>query len=262
MKIIQINTVYRMGSTGKIVADIKSVLEKNGDVAAVAYGRGEKLVDGLKTNTDFEFLCHALYARIFDRQGFFSNRSTIRLIKYIDACNPDIVHLHNIHGYYLNIKLLFAYLKRRNKPIVWTLHDCWPFTGHCAHFDYIGCLKWRSGCSHCPQIREYPKSILFDMSKRNYSDKKESFCNVKNLTLVVPSKWLSLIVKQSFLSDYPVHIINNGINLDVFQPTESDLRKLYKLEDSKVVLGVAAPWTSRKGLADIVNLAEMLPRNY
>ena len=153
--------------------------------------------------------------------------------------DPDIIHLHNIHGYYINIKVLFDYLKKSGKPVIWTLHDCWSFTGHCAYFDYAGCNKWTTGCHNCPEKSSYPASIFFDNSRVNYQMKKEIFTGVKDLTIVTPSKWLANLVKQSYLKEYPVKVINNGIDLEVFKPTQSDFRKKYNLENKFIILGVA-----------------------
>lgn len=260
MKIFQINTVCGTGSTGRIVVDIARVLKKAGDASCIAYGRGAASmdVDSYKIDSSLEVYTHAFLSRLTDRQGLYSSSATRRLIQKIKEYDPDIIHLHNIHGYYLNYKILFRFLAVYNKPVVWTLHDCWAFTGHCAYFDFIGCEKWKTGCHHCPQLRSYPTSYLLDHSKENYQLKKELITQVKNLHIVTPSQWLADLVKQSFLSDYDVTVIHNGIDVSVFKPTESDFRANYGLQDKKVILGVASPWTARKGLQDFIQLADML----
>ncbi|THE09065.1 glycosyltransferase, partial [Bacillus timonensis] len=163
-----------------------------------------------------------------------------------------------IHGYYIHVGLLFKYLKSKNKPIVWTLHDCWPFTGHCVYFDFVNCPRWKTGCYECPQKSTYPSSLMLDKSNKNFFDKKEIFTGVKNMTIITPSKWLADLVKESFLGNYKVKVINNGIDLDLFKPTESIFRKKYKLENKFVILGVASPWSKRKGFESFIQLAKYL----
>ena len=183
-------------------------------------------------------------------------------LKKVEDYNPDVIHLHNIHGYYINIEILFDYLKRANKKVVWTLHDCWAFTGHCAYFDYVGCNKWQDGCKECPQKNEYPNSLLIDSSEWNFNKKKDIFTGVPDLTIVTPSKWLAGLVKQSFLSEYKVEVINNGIDLNIFKPTKSDFRERYGLENKFIILGVANVWDRRKGLQYLIDLAEKIDDNY
>ena len=266
MKVLQINSVAGIRSTGRICTDIADVLKKRGDECIIAYGREdvpEKYRDiSFRIGNDSDVKLHALSSRVFDTSGFHSKSPTAKLIKYIDEYTPDVIHLHNIHGYYINIELLFDYLKRKNTPVIWTLHDCWAFTGHCSHYSAVGCNKWLTGCESCPQKGEYPKSILFDRSKKNYAKKKEIFCGVPNLTMVTPSKWLADEVKKSFLGEYRVEVINNGIDLDVFKPTQSDFRAKHGLEDKKIVLGVATAWGERKGLYDFNKLSEILDNRY
>ena len=264
MKILQINTVCGTGSTGRIAVDLYRTLEEKGHECVIAYGR-KTAPDGIKSyriGSDFDMYYHALMTRITDRTGFYSVDATKKFIKQIDLYNPDVIHLHNVHGYYINIKILFEYLSKANKSVVWTLHDCWTFTGHCSYFDYVGCDKWKTGCFDCPQKKEYPKSVIFDKSKWNYEQKKKIFTSVKDMTLVPPSKWLADLVKQSFLGKYPVKVINNGIDLDVFKPTESNFREQHKLLDKFIVLGVASKWDRRKGLDDFIELSKMLNEDY
>lgn len=264
MKILQINTEATMGSPGRIACDLGKVLKENGHDTVIAYGRGEppKDLKSIKITSDLDVKIHALKSRILDNVAFNSKKSTKEFIKKIEEYNPDIIHLHNLHGYYINIEILFNYLKKSNKHVVWTLHDCWAFTGHCSHFDYVGCDKWKEGCNNCIQKNEYPSSKLIDNSKLNYKKKKELFTSVKNMTIVTPSKWLANLVKESFLGKYPVEVIYNAIDLDVFKPTESNFREKYNIEDKFIILGVANIWGERKGLKYFVELSKLLSKEY
>ena len=200
--------------------------------------------------------------RLTGLHGYFSYFSTLRFLRKVKKFSPDIIHIHNLHGWYINFPLFFKFIKKHNIPVVWTLHDCWSITGHCPHFTMIGCDRWKSGCFDCAQYKEYPKSIL-DTSKTMYKMKKKWFNGIENMTIVTPSKWLSEIIKQSYLSKYPVQIINNGIDLEVFKPTESDLRKRLGLSDTdKIILGVSLGWNNKKGLDVFIELAKRLDSHY
>lgn len=262
MKVLQIN-IFGNLSTGRIAVDLYRTLVADGGEGKVAFARNSIAKDvpfyKIGTATDVKF--HALMTRITDRTGFFSKRATKKLLKEIDAYQPDIVHLHNLHGYYLHIGLLFEYLKEKQIPVVWTLHDCWAFTGHCCYFSTAGCNKWRTGCGKCPQKGAYPKSLLIDASAWNYKKKKELFSGV-NMRLVTVSKWLENTVKQSFLKNYPVQTIYNGVDLDVFRPIESNFREKYGLKDKIIVLGVASTWDTRKGLKDFIRLSKALDESF
>jgi glycosyltransferase involved in cell wall biosynthesis len=260
MTILQINSVYNFGSTGKIVSDLHKILQAKGKDSYIAYGRGEKCDENniVKIGSDLDTYFHVLGTRLLDRHGLYSKRATKGFIKEIEKINFDIVHLHNIHGYYLHYPILFEYLEKLNKPVVWTLHDCWSFTGHCSHYDFIGCQKWQDVCCECPQIKEYPKSLFIDNARDNYLLKKKYFTNIKNLTIVTPSYWLKNEVKKSFLQNYNTLVINNGINLDVFNIRKSDFRKKYKLENKFLILGVASVWENKKGFEYFLALAEKL----
>lgn len=260
MKIFQINTVCGIGSTGRIAVDISHVLEKAGHESCIAYGRGgaPKDVESYRIDSPWEVYAHAFFSRLTDRQGLYSTAATKRLIQKIKEYNPDIIHLHNIHGYYLNYDVLFRFLSAYNKPVVWTLHDCWPFTGHCAYFDFVHCDKWKEGCYRCPQKSSYPASCFLDRSRKNYDLKKALFTKVEKLCIVTPSHWLAGLVKESFLGKYPVKVIHNGIDLHIFKPTSSNFRRENGLEGYKIILGVASPWTPRKGLSDFIKLSKMM----
>lgn len=260
MKVFQINTVCGVGSTGRIAVDLYRVLEKAGHQCCIAYGRGTapEGIDSYKMESTFGFYLHTGLSRVTDKEGLYSSGATRKLIRKIKDYGPDIIHLHNIHGHYLNYRILFGFLADYDKPVVWTLHDCWAFTGHCSHFDYIRCDKWKTGCHNCPQLRSYPISYLCDHSQENYALKKELFTKVKHLHIVTPSQWLADLVKQSFLGKYDVSVIHNGIDINIFKPTPSDFREKYHLEDKRIILGVASPWSPRKGFDDFIKLSHML----
>lgn len=265
MKVLQINSVCGIRSTGKICTDLADVLKEQGHDSLVLYGRENAPLkfDSIskKITTDTEVKLHALSARLFDNAGFASNMATERFISEIEKYNPDIIHLHNLHGYYINVEMLFEYLKSQSRPVVWTLHDCWAFTGHCAHYSFVGCDRWKYGCYGCPQSSQYPKSIV-DCSKRNYEKKRTAFSGVKKMMLITPSEWLRRQLSESFLAEYSVSVIPNGIDLAAFKPTHADIRKKYGIGDEKIILGVASAWSERKGLSDFVRLTELLGDEY
>lgn len=260
MRVLQINSVCGIGSTGRIASDIHNILTEQGYESYLAYGRDlpKNCDTPIKIGSKLDNYIHLALTRIFDKHGFGSNNSTQRFIKIVKDLDPDIIHLHNIHGYFLNIELLFDYLKKANKPVFWTLHDCWSFTGHCTFFDYAGCNKWKSGCYDCSEKNSYPSGRLIDNSKDNYRRKKEIFSGVQNLTIVTPSKWLAGLVSQSYLREYPIKVINNGIDLEIFKPTLSDFRERYNLENKFIILGVASTWDRRKGFKYFIELSEKI----
>ncbi len=260
MKVLQIHSFCGYGSTGKIATDIYKVLEEQGHECLIAYGRGiaPKEINSIKIGTNFDNYMHVAKTRLFDKHGFASTKATKEFIKKAKEYDPDVIHLHNIHGYYINIELLFNYLKEANKPVVWTLHDCWTFTGHCAYFDYVGCDKWKTGCYSCPEKNAYPSSLILDNSKNNYVRKKDVFSSINELTIVTPSRWLADLVQKSYLKEYPVKVINNGIDLNTFRPIKGDFRKKYNVGDKFVILGVASVWDRRKGLEYFIELADNL----
>ena len=263
MKILQINSCYGCLSTGKIVKDLENIIIKNGGECKCVFGRSGKVSENsYKFNSKTDIYIHAAVSRITDKSGMYSRNATKKMIDFIKEYSPDIIHLHNIHGYYLNIEMLFNFLKKYNRPVVWTLHDCWAFTGHCAYFDYAGCSKWKTGCFDCQNKCQYPSAILADNSKRNYFTKKSLFTGLQNAVVVTPSQWLCDIVKQSFLKNYPIEVIPNGIDTNVFKPTYGSIKERYKLNDKKIVLGVAGTWDYRKGLDDFISLSGLLPDNY
>jgi len=261
MKILQINTTANTGSTGRIAEDLgRCIIEQDGQ-SYIAYGRTkQKSASSLikiGNNSDIQF--HGLHSLLFDMHGFGSASATKKFVQHLEENTPDIIHLHNLHGYYLNIRVLFNYLERLNIPVVWTLHDCWPFTGHCSYFDFVGCDRWITGCYACPNRKGYPKSLFIDRSVSNYQKKKELFCNLKRMAIVTPSNWLACHVRTSFLGAYPVQVIHNGVDLERFKPVESSaIRKKYGVDGCAVVLGVASIWDKRKGFDDFLQLRALL----
>lgn len=261
MKVLQINSVCGYGSTGRIATDIYKILEEHGHECLIAYGRGTapEEIKSLKIGSNIDNYLHVAKTRLFDKHGFASTKATKEFIEKAKEYDPDVIHLHNIHGYYLNIEILFNYLREINKPIIWTLHDCWAFTGHCAYFDYANCYRWKNKCYDCPQKKSYPKSLISDNSKWNYEKKKQLFLGLKNMTIVTPSNWLANLVKQSFLNEYDIRVINNGIDLTVFNPKDKCIfRKKYGLENKFLILGVASVWDERKGLKYFIQLSKYI----
>lgn len=268
MRVLLINSVCGIGSTGKICAGIAEAYEKEGHEVKIAYGRDGTVPEkfnrfAVRIGTDLDVKIHGVRSRLLDDHGFASVSATKKFLKWAEEYDPDVLWLHNIHGYYINIKLLFQWIKRRPQmQVKWTLHDCWAFTGHCSYFTMAGCNKWQTGCENCPQKKGYPSSLLLDRSKANYQIKRALFTGVKDLTFITPSQWLADLVKQSFLKEYPVEVRYNTIDTSVFKPTPSDFREKNGLENKKILLGVASPWSERKGLPDFVKLSEMLDDDY
>jgi glycosyltransferase involved in cell wall biosynthesis len=260
VKVAQINSVYSHGSTGKIVNDLVEVARLAGHSACAFYGRGERLdkVGVHKFGSTMDLVLHGIATRLFDSHGFSSFASTARLICALKSYQPDIVHLHNLHGYYIHVGMLFEFLRHARLPVVWTLHDCWAFTGHCAYYDLVGCKKWTTECGSCPQTDSYPRSLFADRSRKNYQDKRAAFLGLDNLRLVTPSKWLQGEVGRSFLAGYTTSVINNGIDLDVFKQRPSDSRRDYDLGDDFVILAVASVWDERKGLDQLLIFSDEL----
>lgn len=260
MKLVQINHVCGRGSTGKICVGISELATQSGIDNRIFYSNNlSDYTLSVKFGNEKYIKIQALKSRIFGNYGFNSNAATKRVIKELERYNPDIVHIHNIHGHDVNFERLFDYLREKRIKVVYTFHDCWAFTGYCPYFTMAKCDKWKTNCEHCPLRKEY--SWFFDKSKKNF-ERKEKALSGLDLTIVTPSKWLADLVKKSFLKDYPVKVINNGIDLSIFKPTESDFRNKYGLGNKKVLLGVADMWGKRKGLDVFVELSERLSDEY
>ena len=259
MKIVQINSVPS-GSTGRIMLNIAETVRENGGVA-YTFSENRKVNNLPETHRAFgyrlENLFHRGFSMITGISGMGSVIGTRKLLRQLDDLAPDVLHLHNLHGWYINIPMLFNYIRKKKIKTVWTLHDCWAFTAQCSHFTMEKCDKWKTGCFDCPRYKLYPYTWV-DRTRQMYKLKKAWLTGVENMTIVTPSAWLADLVKQSFLKDYPVKVINNGINLSIFQPTPSDFRERYKLTDKKVILGVASGWSYRKGLDVFIELFHRL----
>lgn len=266
MKILFINTTCGIGSHGRICVELAEHYEKQGYECKIAYGRGcsEKYKKkAYKIGSILNIYFDVLITRLFDAHEYSCVIATKRFLRWVDSYNPDVLWLHNIHGYFINYKMLFDWIKSKPNLIVkWTLHDAWAFTGHCGVFLTENCEKWKTGCERCPLLWDYPESKFFDGSQRNYIRKKRAFSDVNNLTLITPSYWLSDMVKLSFLKNYPIEVRNNKVDSSIFKPTPSDFREKYNIVDKYLILGVANVWPALKGFDDFVQLAKLLDDNY
>jgi len=260
MRVLQINTVYPQGSTGKIAKGIHDLCKKQGIECIVAYryeDTVERPSDTITISSYLDCHIHNRLSRWTMLQGCFSYFKTKKFLNWVDEYDPDIIHLHNIHGSYIHHGLLFSYIKKRSKNVVWTLHDCWALTGGCPHYDLVNCQKWKHNCNHCVQ-----KTGIVDGTAFVHKCKKKWFSGVDNLTLVANSEWTANQVKQSYMKQYSTKVIYNGIDLSIFHPTESDFRNKNKLENKFIILGVAYDWGRRKGLDVFIELAKRLPKRY
>jgi len=267
MKLLQINTTLKTSATGNIAFQLSEMVIEDGNESFIAYsGRYSKIKKNhnlIRIGSKFDFYWHAMMTRIFDLHGFSSTFATKKLLKTIELLSPDIIHLHNLHGYYVNIKLLFEYLSFAKIPVVWTMHDCWAFTGHCDHFEDIDCHKWKKSCSNCPQKTQYPASYIYDNSKMNYINKKYLFNSLESLTIVPVSNWLESKLKESFFHNYSSNVIHNGIDLDVFKISDERVfRNKFNLENKIILLGVASKWSRKKGFFEFLKLSKLLDDNF
>lgn len=261
MKVLQINATVNSGSTGRIAEDIGKVLIQNGHESYIAYGRGNSTSVSklLKIGSQFDVYSHGLKTLLTDRHGFGSKKATLKLIEQIKEIKPDVVGLHNLHGYYINIEILFNFLAISNIPVLWTLFDCWAFTGHCTYFDDINCNKWQTHCEKCPKYKNYPSSWI-DNSFKNFDDKRELFLKIPNLEIVTHSNWLCGLVKKSYLKHFQVHVTPSAINLNLFKQTLSMLQQQYGFGNKKILLGCASIWSNRKGYDDFLQLNEIIDK--
>ena len=263
MKIAAINLLPN-GSPATIMRGILEVAEKNIQAETLSfYGNWKGSAPEYKGSVRFgyriENYISAIIAKYTGIHGKGSVLGTMSLIRRLKKYNPDIIHLHNLHLWCVNIPLLFRYIKRSDIKVVWTLHDCWAFTGRCPYFLMENCQKWKTGCFDCSYpSNEYP-STKIDNTKIMWNLKKRWFQGVKNMTLVTPSNWLEGLLRQSFLSRYPIVVINNGIDLSVFRPLKSDFRMKYRIDTTKtILLGVSLSWTKYKGIDVFVELFDKL----
>lgn len=263
LRILQINSVANSGSTGRIAENIGLVLQEAGHESYIAFGRESQpsQLDTIRIGSKWDVYAHGAKTLLTDRHGFGSKQATTDFIKRVEKLQPDAIGLHNLHGYYINIELLFKFLKEIQIPVLWTLFDCWAFTGHCSYFDDVACEKWRNQCHHCPKTGSYPKALV-DGSEYNYRKKKELFTGLENLELIAHSNWLAGLVKESFLKDYNVHVTPSAIDLDTFKRTSSNLQEKYGIEGKKVILGCASIWTNRKGYRDFMELSKKISSDH
>lgn len=254
MKLLQINVTANSGSTGKIAEAIGQLAISRGWESWIAYGRGTPQSESrlIRIGNDWDMRWHGVETRLFDNHGLASRHTTRQFIKQIKEINPDIIHLHNIHGYFINYPLLFQFLQEWGGPVVWTWHDIWPMTGHCAFFGIDQCDEWKTGCHECKRKNVYPGSFLNNRSSRNFEDKRRAFSGLNNMTIVMVSDWLKEMKKDSFLREIPGVVIHNGIDLDVFSPEHSSSK------DKRYILAVANVWTREKGWDDIMSLREII----
>ena len=273
MKIAFINSVAGYGSTGKLVEMLGNT---EGVQSRIYYGRKSAAVDfsgatkeAIQDDRHYyfgsfrSFAAHMADTFILDHHGFSSTSATRKMIEDLKSFQPDLVHLHNLHGYYLNVELLFNYLKESGVKVIWTLHDCWPFTGHCAHYTSVHCDKWIDGCYNCPALNHYPPTYNSGATKQNYEKKKTLFTSLKpeQMVLVTPSKWLKSQVEESFLNMYNVEVIPNGIDQEIFHRRESDIRKRYDIQDRFMILAVAGVWYPEKGMDDLIKISKVIHRD-
>lgn len=266
-KLLQINPVIRVNtSTGRIMQEIGELAMQNGWECHIAYSKGRDGIrecrsDIIPVGNKWSTAWHGIETRLFDRHGLASSHATRQFVRKIEEIRPDVVHIHNIHGYFLNYQILFDYLSKAGIPVVWTVHDCWLYTGHCYYYSFAGCERWQTGCHHCPQKKEFPTSLFCDRSRRNFEDKKAAFTSMPldRMTIVPVSEWIRNEMRRSFLNAYPFRVIHNGINTDIFNIYDDrQVRKTYGLGNRHILLGVASIWSREKGLDDFIRMAGML----
>lgn len=263
--IVSIN-VANYGSTGTIMMNISTIAEKMGFNVFTACSnhslcRKKKYKNQILIGSYLERNIEIQVDKWFGIDSCFCYFGTLKLIREIKKIKPDIIHLHNLHGGYINIWLLFRFIKREKLPVVWTFHDCWPFTGHCPYFDLVNCRKWVKGCYTCENMNVYPV-IKTDRTSFMWKLKRNLFTEVENLTIVTPSKWLANLVTESYFFKSPVKVINNGIDLSIFKPVQSDFRVVHQCENKFILLAVAFGWNIRKGLDILQNLANRLDSRF
>lgn len=282
MKIVQINAVCSSGSTGRICAELNEVLLANGHEGLILYGNGNSdYAHSQKVSSEWGVKLHGLMSRILGKNAAYSPLATKRILGALRSYAPDVVHLHNLHGNYANLKPLLRYLAKHDIPTVLTLHDCWFFTGKCTHYTAEGCYKWETGCHNCPKLREDIPSWLFDRTAEMWEEKKRLFKAIPRSAVVGVSDWITDEAKRSFLADASIVTrIYNWIDLNVFYPRNENRRKFGISENKFAILCISAGWSknaprtedlialaNRLGsdseiiLAGVVNFADNLPEN-
>ena len=270
MRLLIVNSVLGTGSTGRIAAEIAEEYDARGGEVHFGYGREAYVPENcrkwaVQIGSSMSVRLHGVLTRLFDWHAdrICSWWTTRKFLKWAETWKPDLLWLHNLHGYYINYELLFKWIKKHPEmEVKWTLHDCWAFTGHCSHFLLTDCDRWKCGCYGCPEKGEYPATKFLSAAKANWERKKMAFCGVKKMTLITPSKWLADLTRQSFLKEYPVEVMHNTVDTTIFKPTPSDWCRRIGLEGKTVVLGVASVWDRRKGLQDFLELRKLLDEKY
>ena len=259
MRVIQINTVCGTGSTGRNTVEIAEMLKAKGVTTYIAYGHGTTDYD--KTfiiGNKLENKLHIAFGRLTGKQGYFTKKGTLSLLNFIDHYQPDVIHLNNLHGNYLCFPILLSYIAKNKIPTIYTLHDCWAYTGKCAHYVGTKCKKWKTGCGNCPEVKDYPSSLFFDYSAKMFSDKKRLFDSISNLTLVAVSDWITAEIRQSMLSKHKIVRIYNWIDTSVFFPRlDRKVEEKYGIKENEfVVLGVCGKWSKGKGIREWRKICE------
>jgi glycosyltransferase involved in cell wall biosynthesis len=263
-KLLTVSVSINSTSTGRIAEEIGIEAERVGFDVTAAYGyvNNNSSHNTIKIGNGIDHYAHALFTRLTDRHGYGSVVATQRFVKRLKELKPDVVNLHNLHGYYLNIEILIEALREMKVPVVWTMHDCWSFTGHCPYFDAVGCDRWKTGCHDCPNKHCYPASYLIDNSRQNYARKRSLFSSLEDLTIVAPCNWMADNIRKSFLGNRRIEVIYNGVNTEVFKPCTSEavarLKQSLGLDGKRIILGVAILWDMRKRLDDFIRLSERL----
>lgn len=265
IEVIQINSVDH-GSTGNIAINICKSAERSGIRSFLLVPCFKK--NDSKDNHVISFGSSVMRAIAWNLERWIGYHDVLcfhnsrSLISFLKKTKPRIVHLHNLHDSFLNLPSVFSFFKKNKIKLIWTLHDCWSFTGRCPYFTALKCQQWENGCQKCLYPKNKYPTTKIDKAKAMWKLKKKWFSCLPNLTIVSPSNWLSELVQKSFLNHYPIRVINNGIDLDVFKPTESFFRQKYNLVNKNIVLGVAFEWGVRKGLDVFIELSHRLGDEY
>lgn len=263
-KLVIINAIP-YGSTGKIVRGIADCAKRQQYEVYTFYSWTKALKKSSEKNIYvglfWDKALHILLAKITGLNGCFGIVDTYLLINRLKKIKPDVINLHILHCWNINLPMLFNYLKKEKIKVIWTMHDCWAVTGQCPCFTMVKCNKWINGCYECQQYQNYPGAFV-DQTKLMWKLKRKWFTSIEKMIIVTPSQWLAGIMNQSFLRQYPVKVINNGINLNIFKPIHSNFKIQHKCENKFIVLGVAFDWGKRKGLDVFIKLAKLLDERY
>ena len=258
-KLLQINSVVNTGSTGRISERLGVLAISQGWESYIAYGREARGSQSrlIKIGSKWDVNFHAIGSILTDRHGLFSKFATKRFLQQVDIIQPDVVHLHNLHGYYINVPMLLRYLKQKNMPTVITMHDFWLMTGHCAYINQ-SCDRWKTGCGNCPRLNQYP-AAKFDNTKANWKWKASLFVDMPNVTLVPVSYWLGRYVDESLLKNVKQNVIYNGIDTNVFKPFDGGASVVGVDWSKFTIMAIATRWTEANGYQDVMKLSSIIP---